>query len=465
MAQNALNNDETPKPKEFCIFELNDDCLIAIADHLDIFDWLNLYETSARFRKIILEGIIPRKFIDLEPIWAHSIHNDACWIIFQRFGKVITRFGISGKSISYKRPGNTEFDEFLQLVLDYCTNGAIRELHIDFTPQKAFRSDLITQTASYFKDVTTLKVKTTKESKVSSLIHWLGEIPKHNLRFLELNGVEPFSFQFQLNSCALPKLEHLKLKNISLSGENETKMKSFLIQMPQIKAFYNEYQTALLFANKIECIGKLHVARLPEVAKQLKESTPNLKCLVLCGQLRYYRDFDAAFKILARKSTIKKLAIEICSNIEPKPLQDELNAFFQSVGKRQFIDCLHVHCRYVIRDITKNYIEYLVTKVFESRTCILSSNRYINHTIVNAIIRNGQKMENLFIFGEMNFSKTYYNQIVGKWKTAIFGSGSTKPLTIFFRYASYWKELIGPNNYKPEIVSIASLPNKNIEYF
>lgn len=464
------------EPKAFCIYKLNDDCLIAIADHLDIFDWLNLYETSVRFRNIILDGIIPRKFIDFKEICVpkaaygqrhleHRTVYDVSLDVFYRFGKVITRFGISGENIPFKRPGNTEFDEFLQLVLDYCQNGAFREVHIEFTTQEAHRSDLITRTASYFKDVTTLKVKSTSGCNVPCLNQWLALIPKHNLQFLEFNGVQPFSLQFQLNPCALPKLEHLKLKNVSLSVENQTRMILFLAQMPQIKAFYNEDQTALLFANHIECIGKLHVARLPNVAKQSKESMPNLKCLVLHGQLRNYRDFDAAFKILAQKSSLKKLAIEICSNIAPKPVPDKLNVFIRSETNSQFVDCLHVHCGHLIRDMTQNYIEYLVTKRFEFKTCILSSNRIIHHTIERAIVRNGPKMEKLFILGQFSYSTAFYKQIVGDRERAIFGSGSPKPLTIFTANAIAWQKLLFPNSYRPETVSLASLATEEIEYF
>lgn len=481
MAQNALNSDGAPESNKCCIYDMNDDCLIAIADHLDIFDWLNLYETSIRLRKIILTGIIPRNFIDFKQICGinvgheHGIVYDA-HNIFQRFGKVITRFGICGANINFKRPGNTEFDEFMQLMLDYCTNGAFREVHIEFNPKNAFRSDLLSKTKSYFRNVTQLKVKTTNGHKVFALKQWIQSIiGKYNLQFLELNGVQPFEkdspYLFCLMRFAFPKLEHLKLKNVKLSIENQTTMNSFLIQMPQIKAFYNEDQTALLFAQHIECIGKLNVVNLFQVTKQLKQSTTNLKCVVLYGELRNYREFDVAFKIFAEKTTLKKMAIEICSNIRSKTVQNDINTFIrQSVRNVQFLDCFHLHCTNVIGGIMRNYIEYLVSKVFQFKTCILSCNKTIYHITVKGIIRNSDKMETLFILDPINIRPSFYKQIVGERKKALAGSVSPKPLIIFIacswcRKKIFGKDVFKSDIYEPNIVSITIIPKEEMDYF
>lgn len=147
------------------IYDLDDYCLSTIFEYPALDDWMNLSLTTKRFKQNVNEFVIPRQVIYV------AFENDfrSAKDLFQTFGKHMTKIAWQRTCIYHNRnnppepnPHQTKyiFEIFLQMLLDHCEPGKLKEVTIwcdEQIQRDPINPDLLTRTATYFENVTSLK--------------------------------------------------------------------------------------------------------------------------------------------------------------------------------------------------------------------------------------------------------------------------------------------------------------------
>lgn len=448
--------------------ELCDDILIGIFDHLDIETWLKLCSTSMHYRNLIVNNVISRKLVDFTVLKKTQSAKE----VFKLFGKTMTKIKINGRCI-LRRPAYFAFEQFLQLLLDHCTPGILREVELEFRIPEFIRADLIQRTMPYFQNVQFIKLRSPRSS-FNPLRQWFQQITQNQIRTIHLNGMNPFSKNFQLDPFAVPCLQHLILKYCSFNDQQLDLLIDFVKKMPTLKTFHFDgwnmqriFDTIAEYLPHIESVGKMHVDRIPEstILKMLKRFD-NLKHISLFGILDSGLIFNNIFNVLATKSTLKKIEIDI----EPAFMgissifnyETQMNELIKSNANVQtkYIECLHL-TSYFAGDEFWIYYRFLLTKVFDYKICILSFDLKIKSYIIVTIVKHRPNLEQLIVEANVKFSIEFYQQLVEKRQKK-----SKKPLTIFVEtnVCVEWKEKLG-NIYNSHVIAIAPKSNAYHEFF
>lgn len=259
--------------------ELYDDALVHVFDYLGAIDLVKLCDTSKRFRNVIVNQVIGRKFIDFMKCQSAGI---SAIKIFKLFGKAMTNIKISVDNIpddvqriSHGKKKHTKFDEILSLIIKYGQEAKLLglDIHIDFRSVGSmnYKCDelLLAAALPFFKNITDLRVYHCHQ-KGSRRVHdltqrWddllLNVFPYENVCSLELIGI--YTAGDWLLSSSLQKVQHLRLPCTKIRDFNN--FESFLMRKPNLKTFHIDSIKAQSRANRYLAAIACHTPDIEDI--------------------------------------------------------------------------------------------------------------------------------------------------------------------------------------------------------
>ncbi|XP_055310580.1 uncharacterized protein LOC129573690 [Sitodiplosis mosellana] len=146
-------NETTEKPKMF--FDLLDEeVLVKIFDHLDLYDLLQMSDEDTRIEQIIAEKIMPSRVLNISKIRNHYSIRHA----FKHFGEHVRELVVKQSDIQWKDDKLSEIEEIIRLIGKRCSDGKLKKLSISFDMNDIKSSEFRTQVPECFKAIESLTI-------------------------------------------------------------------------------------------------------------------------------------------------------------------------------------------------------------------------------------------------------------------------------------------------------------------
>lgn len=378
------------------VYDLNDDCLIAIFKYLDSKDLMTLCSTTKRFREIVKDYVVRLQVIQISINGINSFDDD----VFEMWGKTIAKLSCN---LCF-----SELEYFLKLLLDYCSPGQLTYVELGGSyksKNKPFDRDLVTRTAKYFVNVTTMSCW-----HMEMMSEWLTLIPTHQIRSLHLSF--HICDDFRLNPDSFPNLI-----DFTMSFENNSRLDAlinFIGGLPNLKIFcYRGLEEEKVLKTIAENCLNLISLGIIQIDCDGMTSMRNRNKWNFLRQLEHletiavevsgfdHHEFSNIFNVLSTMSKLKVLYIHFEIEEEHETVCNEIMSFLKSNGNRriEFLEYIELFIDTDIDEYIAQQLCYLFANTFNVKTLCLGIYQqkkvYLHH--LSSIVRNFQSLEHLYV--------------------------------------------------------------------
>lgn len=213
---------------EYRFLSLNDDCLLAIFQYLEIDDLLRVCEVSSFLQDLIRDHTMSVRLLDFLELTGYWNTNK----IFKVFGKKLRRIKIGPYAT------NASFKHFLKLVTSYCERETMVELQLHFySDRNEIPMDLLQRALPFFQTLKKLVLVGGDKSPIyTQFLKQLCLVPAFNLKVLTLSQLE--LDEEWSHSEKLDNLEEFRMHGSTSLGATHNASLIHLVQTkPKLKLF------------------------------------------------------------------------------------------------------------------------------------------------------------------------------------------------------------------------------------
>lgn len=452
--------------------DMNDDCLAHTFSFLDINSLLDVCTMGNRIKCIIAKQVIPLKTVNFADV--RSVRE-----VFALFGESMTRIIVHSDHMQ-PSAADTQFNEFLCLLMLYGTPGRLQQVNLTFGGNKfGLPGHVLNGIGPYFANVHALHFNVTN-GQMQCFNQFMNAIPKHNLRTLRLHNMheigdwmvaEPWPRLHDIHICVRWSLfsflnvhqqieEAAETRMINFIANNSSTLKNvdfdcstqdrILVGMSQRMPNIQKLGTLMWTPSGNEVVrNEVYQGRW----KHLK-AFKRLKFIKLHSYVRDCSDLGEVFRILAAQNTIEQLALATgFSNADggnPVSVGD-----FQRMTQLKTLNlAFFFH--------NNEFLSKLFANLPALTKCTLNEiylGQKMTRDYISNVIQWAKKLTVLIIYCDVqSFTTIFYKKLL-KIRTSINAENDTiNPLTIYFSAISIREciDILG-EHYRPSIIALKTI--------
>lgn len=382
--------------------KLNFDCLERVFAYLSTKDLIHLSQINPIIYDAILERAISKRHIDfyeLTQIWTLEK-------IFAKFGKHMTEVAINENHFElWKKIRTAPINNFLRLLIKYCTANQITEMNLTFDYRKV-DAKLLNAAKPFFTNIQTLSV--TGTSSNSGDRNFLTTTIINAAKNLSMLTLENVTINFNaLNFECMKNLETLSISETNCVNTTNN-WQRLLSSQPKLKSFaWDNYSNPNYTICKYiadHCADTLEkfMDKQLNVPEQFQSETfimnrydyfsnfKRLKKVAITGYLDSGCDLINVLAIIAQKNTVQKLWIQFLdgSEIVEDTFVVPLVGNFDNCSSLTTLSIGNLGNDYFWCDIIVRFI-----KCAENLHTITISGKYISETQIASIASAARRLK------------------------------------------------------------------------